>query len=119
MTTARHARPFNTAAMSAGLPPLHGGTLLLEKAFGSELLTRDERDAIARKMYGPCSQHASVYKEMGWLWNMADALQLTRFLVSLDHEAGRFHTFYAGDEAALRSVLEDVHEIVSAPLPLK
>jgi hypothetical protein len=123
MTTAHHASPFTTAtAVSAscgGLPPLHEGTLLLEKAFGSELLTREERGALARKMYGTFSQRSSIYKEMGWVWYMSGAMQLTRYLVSFDYDTSKFTAYYAGDEAALRSVLEDVHEIISAPLPLK
>jgi len=123
MTTAHHASPFTDSARASakagGLPPLHENTLLLEKAFGSELLTRDERDALARKMYGHFSVYSHVYREMGWRWDMSEALQLTRFLICFTHDPGHFTAYYAGDETALRSVLGSIKEIVSAPLPLK
>ncbi len=96
-------------------PPTGWQITLLEKAFGDDPLTREEKDQIANILYGTFGSQSSDYKLSGWCWPMSRARQMRRILVSFRYERGTFRTYYAPDKTSLRAVLSDVAEMVYAP----
>jgi hypothetical protein len=88
-------------------------TQLLEKAQDGAKLTREEKDEIAKILYGTFGAQYSTYKLLGWAWNMDPYLK--RILVSFTYEPNKFIAYYAPDKTSLRKVLSPVSELIEAP----
>ena len=98
------------------IPPVNDWTILLDKAFTDEPLSREEKNKIADILWGTFGAQSSCYKSMGWMWDMSEAKQVKRILVSFTYDTGVFRTYYAPDKTSLRSVLSNVSEMFYANL---
>lgn len=87
-------------------PPETENTKLLDKAFGDEPLTREEKDRIAQVLYGIFGANGPSYRLSGWCWPMSQAKQVKRILVSNRHEPDRFRAYYAPDKSSLRKAIK-------------
>lgn len=102
----KHATKFTDTKMDCP------SNALLDKAFEDEPLTRQEKDSIASILYGTFSSYSYLVRQAGWQWNMAQAKQIRRILVSFTYDRSRFNTFYAPDKTSLKKVLPSVAEMV-------
>jgi len=91
--------------------PDNATTRLMDKAFGDEPLTREEKDRIAERLYGLFGAGGSTHKLGGWAWPMARAKQVRRILVRHKNDSV-FRECYAPDKSSLRKALPTVAEMI-------
>lgn len=76
----------------------------IDKAFGDDPLTREEKDRLARICFGLFGAGSAIYRRGGWAWPLWLAKQIRRILVREPHE-GVWRTYYAPDKTSLRRAL--------------
>lgn len=73
---------------------------ILEKAFSSKPLNREEKNKVANLLYGIFGAQGPTYRLLGWAWDMTQAEQMRRILVNVKHYG--WQEYFAPDKTSLR-----------------
>lgn len=114
-----HAYKFSNYINVPGTAPVTPLTELLEKAFTHDPLTEEESDLVVNGLYGLFSQCDGTYRLLGWCWNMSNASQVKRILVSFKHGNGTFRVYYAPSKKSLHKVLKTVGHKVAEMITVR